>query len=86
MDIKCFNSKFEPPPSAMTRVPFWQMRAISSSIKSGGFLTPNLYVPRMVWFQPGAKFSGKFPTPHDTLIAVLFIYNFLLFRIFHDSN
>ena len=49
---------FESPPSAMNRVPYWQLRAISTSIKSGGFLSPALYVPRMVWLQPGAKFSA----------------------------
>ena len=59
IDVKTCSSSFEQPPTAMARVPYWQMRAIAVSIKSGGYLSPTLYAPRMMWLQSGSKFAGK---------------------------
>jgi len=31
---------------------------IGNSIENGGYLTPNLYIPKNLWTQYGVKFSG----------------------------
>jgi len=41
----------EPPPSSTMYKPFWLMRILSQTIRSGGYLTPNIYIPKIVWFQ-----------------------------------
>jgi len=46
---------FEKPPTSMTRVPYWQMRALKMSVQNGSFLTPTLFVPKIVWSQSKAK-------------------------------
>ena len=46
---------FEKPPTSMARVPYWQMRTIKMSVKNGAFLTPTLFVPKIVWSQSKAK-------------------------------
>jgi len=48
----------ERPPSSPLFRPFWLMRIIRKTIQSGGYLTPTIYVPKNVWYQPGAKFSA----------------------------
>jgi hypothetical protein len=51
-------AKYESMPSAPMMQPYWLLRCISGTIKDGGFLTPSIYVPKLVWTQYGAKFSG----------------------------
>ncbi|KAJ3213375.1 hypothetical protein HDU67_002957 [Dinochytrium kinnereticum] len=46
----------EQPPKDGDRRSFWMMRLLGGSMKAGGFLTNELYVPRHVWYQSGAKF------------------------------
>ena len=63
--IKCSENiaeSFEKPPTTMARVPYWQMRTLMISIQNGGFITPTLFVPKLVWSQSKAKFSGFRPT------------------------
>lgn len=50
--------KPDPAPEDAVRVPYWLMRNLASSIESGGYVTPKVYVPRAVWFQNGAKFTA----------------------------
>lgn len=45
-------------PLSLPRQPYWQMRIIRNTILTGGYLTPNLYIPRNIWFQSGVKISG----------------------------
>jgi hypothetical protein len=42
------------------RRPFWLMRTLKGSMQHGGYLTPDarVYVPRRVWMQRGARFTG----------------------------
>ncbi|KAJ3111827.1 hypothetical protein HDU96_005306 [Phlyctochytrium bullatum] len=46
----------ESPPSNSDHRSFWLMRLLGKSMRSGGFLTSELYIPRHVWYQAGAKF------------------------------
>jgi hypothetical protein len=52
------SEELEPTPALDARRPYWLMRLIRQTIKEGGYLTPNLFVPRGVWAQVGVKFSG----------------------------
>lgn len=47
------------PRNGVMRV-FWLMRLLVRSIQQGGFLAPNLYVPKSVWFQDGGAASLHF--------------------------
>lgn len=49
---------WEPEPDNAMRRPFWVLRLIRSTITAGGYLTPRLHVPKVVWEQDGARFSG----------------------------
>ncbi|KAI8807036.1 hypothetical protein BJ742DRAFT_814182 [Cladochytrium replicatum] len=66
---------------------FWLMRQIMRSMSTGAFITPRLYVPRAVWYLPGAKLAaydaklhaideaarmlGRFKTAHDQVLGQL---------------
>eukprot|EP01041_Mallomonas_annulata_P002163 gene2163-4209_t len=53
------NTKsFEKCPPSLPRQPYWQMRLIRNTITNGGYITPNIFVPRTVWFQSNAKYTG----------------------------
>lgn len=57
-DIPEFShSEYQKIPADMVRRPFWLMNLLSTSIKSGAHISPNLYISRDVWFQK--KISGK---------------------------
>eukprot|EP00624_Nannochloropsis_granulata_P005686 evm.model.NODE_40448_length_11543_cov_19.550550.3 len=45
-------------PENSLRRPFWQLNLLRATITTGGFLTPRLHVPRLVWEQWGAKLNG----------------------------
>lgn len=49
---------YESPPSSTIKTSYWQLRIIANTIDDGGYLTPNLYVPKNLWTQYGVKFSG----------------------------
>ena len=49
---------YEPPPTSTLKMSYWQLRIIGNSIENGGYLTPNLYIPKNLWTQYGVKFSG----------------------------
>ncbi|KYQ90058.1 hypothetical protein DLAC_11736 [Tieghemostelium lacteum] len=46
----------DPIPAFPTYKPFWLMRVLSKTIKSGAYLTNRLYIPKTVWQQTGCKF------------------------------
>jgi hypothetical protein len=48
----------ELPPASILRRPYWLMRVLRRIILTGGYLTPKIYVPQIVWNQCGVKFSG----------------------------
>jgi len=51
------TSKLSEPENSLRR-PFWQLNLLRATITTGGFLTPRLHVPRLVWEQWGAKLNG----------------------------
>lgn len=63
----------DPPPASPARVPFWLLKLLKKVIRSGGFLTDSVYVPKPVWRQDGAKFAGltiKTPAYEQIIIKV----------------
>ena len=46
---------WEPEPENVLRRPFWMLRLLRTTINTGGYLTPRLHVPKLVWEQDGAK-------------------------------
>ena len=54
----CIIDEYKPPPSNVIQIPYHQLRLIHNSIENGAFLTPSLFVPKLVWAQIGVKFSG----------------------------
>jgi hypothetical protein len=38
--------------------PYWQLRIVRATVISGGYLTRSVYIPKIVWTQFGAKFTG----------------------------
>jgi len=38
--------------------PFWLMRVWSKTITYGGYVTPKLYIPKVLWYQSGCKFAA----------------------------
>lgn len=50
--------ELEKPPASLAGVPYWQLRLINRTIRTGGYLSPTLYVPPVIWTQVGVKFSG----------------------------
>jgi hypothetical protein len=47
----------EPPPACTMYRPYWLMRILLKTIQAGGYLTPQIYIPKSLWFQSGIKFS-----------------------------
>ncbi|KAJ3106595.1 60S ribosomal protein L17 [Phlyctochytrium planicorne] len=73
MDDPGLLDRPEPPPRDGDRRAFWLMRLLANSMKNGGFLTNELYVPRHVWYQSGAKFvaiEAKFNACESIHIAL----------------
>jgi hypothetical protein len=50
--------ELEKPPASVVLQSYWQLRTIGRSIRTGCFITNAIFVPTMVWTQPGAKLSG----------------------------
>jgi len=48
----------EAPPVSNLARPFWLIKVLNTTITVGGFLTPKLYIPPMVWKQQGARFQA----------------------------
>jgi hypothetical protein len=48
----------EKPPTMLVVQPYWQLRVISSTIRTGGFITPTIHVPKSAWSLPGSKLGG----------------------------
>lgn len=48
----------EAPPQDRRCVSYWLMRVIRTTILSGGFISSDVYVPKVVWTQVGAKFHA----------------------------
>lgn len=53
--VKGPTVEYQAPPSDIMRVPFHFMRQIRTSILSGAYLTPRLYIPKQLWGQPSMK-------------------------------
>lgn len=45
-------------PTSAVECPYWQLRIIQETILTGGYITPNVYIPKVMWTQIGLKFSG----------------------------
>jgi len=45
-------------PTSAVECPYWQLRIIQQTILTGGCITPNVYIPKVMWTQIGLKFSG----------------------------
>ncbi len=54
--VKTFEA--DTAPSSIASLPYWQLRRISATVKTGGLLTRSLCVPKAVWFNDSARFSG----------------------------
>jgi hypothetical protein len=63
-----FNEKLNPvdlnapplesPPQSVPRRPYWLLRVLRIIITNGGYISPRVYVPKLVWSQYGMKFTG----------------------------
>ena len=63
-----FNDKLNPialhappcesPPTSVGRRPYWLLRVLRNIILNGGYISPRVYVPKLVWSQFGMKFTG----------------------------
>ncbi len=68
MSRVAFDEKFDPSTSSYLpweeqpgdpiRHPFWLMRTIKNTINHGGYITADVFVPKIVWTQFGAKFHA----------------------------
>ncbi|KNC49540.1 microtubule interacting and transport domain-containing protein [Thecamonas trahens ATCC 50062] len=47
-----------PPPNEMMRRSYWLMRVWAKTMVSGGYVTPQLYIPRRMWYQTEVKLSA----------------------------
>lgn len=45
-------------PHLVVKRPYWQMRLIYNSIRQGGFISENIYLPKPIWSQHSLKLSG----------------------------
>ncbi len=52
------GGSWEPEPENPLRRPYWLLRLIRQTVRQGGFITPRLHVPALVWQMYGASFSG----------------------------
>jgi hypothetical protein len=52
------GGSWEPEPDNPLRRPYWLLRLIRQTVRHGGFITPRLHVPALVWKMYGASFSG----------------------------
>jgi hypothetical protein len=51
------DAREEPPKSLLLR-PYWLLRVLRKVIIQGGYLSPKVFVPKLVWSQYGVKFTG----------------------------
>lgn len=49
---------YEPPPTNVPEIPFWQLRNIQRTIEDGGYITEAMFVPKRCWTQTDVKFLG----------------------------
>lgn len=49
---------YEPPPSNVPEIPFWQLRNIQRTIEDGGYITEAMFIPKRCWTQTDVKFHG----------------------------
>jgi hypothetical protein len=52
-----FEPREEAPKSLLLR-PYWLLRVLRKVINQGGYLSPKIFVPKLVWSQYGVKFTG----------------------------
>jgi len=45
-------------PTLAVLKPFWLMRVWAKTMSVGGYVTPKLYVPKVLWYQSGCKFAA----------------------------
>eukprot|EP01116_Phalansterium_solitarium_P021423 TRINITY_DN6652_c0_g4_i1.p1 TRINITY_DN6652_c0_g4~~TRINITY_DN6652_c0_g4_i1.p1 ORF type:complete len:353 (-),score=71.03 TRINITY_DN6652_c0_g4_i1:320-1339(-) len=53
----------KPPPRDPMMRPFWLMKVLLTSMLGGSYVTPDVYVPRIIWFQS----CKKLPAVHTKL-------------------
>jgi hypothetical protein len=63
-----FNDKMSPihlrsepreePPTSLLLRPYWLLRILRKVITQGGYISPKVFVPKLVWSQYGVKFTG----------------------------
>ena len=63
-----FNDKMSPihlrsepregPPASLLLRPYWLLRILRRVITQGGYISPKVFVPKLVWSQYGVKFTG----------------------------
>lgn len=81
------DAKWEAEPDNVLRRPFWILKLIRTTITKGGFITPNLHVPRLVWEQWGAKFSGlSIKTNAYEAILILLVDRILPLELLQGVN
>mmetsp|Transcript_61403 Transcript_61403/g.168575 ORF Transcript_61403/g.168575 Transcript_61403/m.168575 type:complete len:530 (-) Transcript_61403:189-1778(-) len=66
----------EPKPTIVTMVPFYHLRLIRQSILFGGYVSAKVFIPKEVWRQHNAKFTG--------LSTKVSAFEELLFQICHS--
>ena len=57
VDVRAVGS-WEPEPQNPLRRPYWLLRLVRQSVRQGGFITPKLHVPALVWQMDRASFAG----------------------------
>ncbi|KAJ1982261.1 hypothetical protein H4R35_000352 [Dimargaris xerosporica] len=45
-------------PWTMDMQPYWLLRCLSQSIQTGGWVTQQLYIPKRIWYQAGARLTA----------------------------
>lgn len=51
----CLQPYPEPIPEKTYLIPYWIMRLFLKSMTTGVYITPRVYVPKVVWFQQNVK-------------------------------
>lgn len=64
----------EPIPTSIFKKPYWQLRCIETTMKTGGFLNPDLFLPKQAWDQSHLKIAG-YSAKMSAFQAILLLLN-----------
>ncbi len=93
-----FNDKLSPKflsveplevvPTSQFLRPYWLLRVLRRVILSGGYISSRIYVPKLVWSQPGVKFTGLSAktSAFEQLLIAIKSRVFLAEPLPHDSE